>query len=68
MSATTRTPLITEEEYQESLRKTFGEELAFTCNLPYEQRLQVIREFQRNFDTPKDVVWTAEGYTGPDLP
>ena len=45
-----------------------GEELAAICNLPYEERLQVIDEFQRHFDTPKDLVWPAEGYTGPDLP
>jgi len=68
MSASTRPPLISEEEYQETLRKTFGEELAAICNLPYEERVRVIAEYQRNFDTPKDLVWPAEGYTGPDLP
>jgi hypothetical protein len=68
MSATTRVPLITENEYQEDLRKALGEELAAICNLPYRQRLQAIDDYQRHFDTPKDHVWPAEGYTGPDLP
>jgi hypothetical protein len=68
MTANTPIPLLTEEQYQETLRKTLGEEWAAICNLPYEKRLQVIDEFQRHFDTPKDLVWPAEGYTGPDLP
>jgi hypothetical protein len=50
------------------LRKSFGEELAAICNLPYEERVKAIDDFQRNFDTPHDLVWPAEGYTGPDLP
>ena len=61
-------PLISEELYQELLRKAFGEELAAICNLPYDERVKAIDDFQRNFDTPHDAVWPAEGYTGPDLP
>lgn len=61
-------PIISKEQYQELLRKTFGEELAAICNLPYEERIKAIAERQRNFDTPHDLVWPAEGYTGPDLP
>jgi len=61
-------PLISEALYQELLRKSFGEELAALCNLPYEERVKAIDDFQRNFDTPHDLVWPAEGYTGPDLP
>jgi hypothetical protein len=68
MNTTLRTPLISEEEYQEDLRRALGEELAEICNLPYEERIQAIDDYQRNFDTPKDLVWPAEGYTGPDLP
>jgi len=68
MTANTPIPLLTEEQYQETLRKTLGEKWAAICNLPYEERLQVIDDFQRHFDTQKDLVWPAEGYTGPDLP
>jgi len=68
MTALGRISLLTEEQYQETLRKTLGEEWAAICNLPYEERLQVIDDFQRHFDTPKDLVWPAEGYTGLDLP
>ena len=53
MTANGRIPLLTEEQYQETLRKTLGEELAAICNLRYEERLQAIDEFQRHFDTPK---------------
>jgi hypothetical protein len=65
---TTKKPLISEERYQQVLRKNFGEELAAISNLPYEERLAAIADFQNNFDTPHDKVWPAEGYTGPDLP
>ncbi len=68
MSATVSKPLITEQEYQEVLRRTFGEELAAICNLPFEERLKAIAEQQQQFDTPHDRVWPSEGYTGPDLP
>lgn len=61
-------PLISEQEYQEILRKTFGEELAALCNLPHEELLKAIAEAQAQFDTPHDLIWPAEGYTGPDLP
>ena len=68
MSVTASKPLISEKEYQEVLRKTFGEELAAICNLPFEERVRAIAEYQQNFDTPHDRVWPSEGYTGPDLP
>jgi hypothetical protein len=42
MSLTSQKPLISEEEYQEVLRKTLGEELAALCNLPFEERLRAI--------------------------
>ena len=61
-------PLVTEEEYQRMLRESLGDELAVLCNLPYEERIKAIADFQNNFDTPHDKVWPAEGYTGPDLP
>ncbi len=68
MSEATAKPLISEEDYQEVLHKSFGEEMAAICNLPYEQRVKAIAENQQQFDTPHDLVWPAEGYTGPDLP
>lgn len=61
-------PTITEKYYQELLIKAFGEEQAAICNLPYEEMCAAIDEQQAHFDTPKDLVWPAEGYTGPDLP
>jgi hypothetical protein len=60
--------IISAEGYQELLRSSLGEELAAICNLPYEERLEAVADFQENFDTPHDRVWPAEGYTGPDLP
>jgi hypothetical protein len=60
--------IISAERYQELLRISLGEELAAICNLPYEERLEAVADFQENFDTPHDRVWPAEGYTGPDLP
>ena len=68
MSEPTAKPLISEEDYQEVLRRSFGEEMAAICNLPYEQRVKAIAENLEQFDTPRDLVWPAEGYTGPDLP
>jgi hypothetical protein len=61
-------PIMSEEAYQEILRRTLGEELAAQCNLPYPERVKSIAEEQRLFDTPQDEIWPAEGYTGPDLP
>jgi predicted house-cleaning noncanonical NTP pyrophosphatase (MazG superfamily) len=60
--------IVSDEEYQELLRRSLGEEMAAICNLPYAERLEAIADFQENFDTPNDRVWPAEGYTGPDLP
>ena len=60
--------IISEERYQDLLRKEFGEERAVICCSPYEERLKIIANYQQNFDTPRDSVWPAEGYTGPDLP
>ena len=60
--------VISEEQYQEILRKSLGEEWAAICNLPYEERLKAIADYQNRFDTPRDLVWPCEGYTGPDLP
>lgn len=57
-----------EELYNEALRRLLGEELAAICRLPLAERLEVIAEQQRQFDTPRDLVWPAEGYTGPELP
>ena len=68
MSPSPAKPLISEEAYQKILRKAFGEELAAICNLPYEERIEAIAEYQQNFETPNDKIWPAEGYTGPDLP
>jgi hypothetical protein len=68
MSLSPAKPLISEEAYQEVLRKTLGEELAAICNLPYEERIGAIAEYQQNFETPHDKIWPAEGYLGPDLP
>jgi cytochrome c peroxidase len=68
VSKTATKPVISEALYQELLRKSFGEELAAICNLPYEERVRAVEEFQQKFDTPHDLVWPAEGYTGPDLP
>jgi len=68
MSVSASKPLITEQEYQEVLRRTLGEELAAICNLPFEERVRAIAECQQHFDTPHDRVWPSEGYTGPDLP
>jgi hypothetical protein len=68
MSLPPAKPMISEEAYQEVLRRTLGEELAAICNLPYPERIQAIAEYQQNFETPHDKVWPAEGYTGPDLP
>ena len=65
---TAKKPRISEERYQEVLRKNFGEEMAGFSNLPYEERLVAIADFQNNFDTLHDKIWPAEGYTGPDLP
>jgi len=56
MTANGRIPLLTEEQYQETLRKTLGEKWAAICNLPYEERLQVIDDFQRHFDTQKELL------------
>lgn len=60
--------IVSDERYQELLREALGEEWAAISNLPYEERLHVIADFQENFDTPRDRVWPAEGYAGPDLP
>lgn len=68
MSSQPAKPIISKERYQELLRKTLGEELAAICNLPYDERIKAIGEYQQNFETPHDRVWPAEGYTGPDLP
>jgi 2-C-methyl-D-erythritol 4-phosphate cytidylyltransferase len=68
MNTLMKKPLITEARYQEVLRQALGEELAAICNLPYEERLKAIADQQNSFDTPRDKVWPAEGYTGPDLP
>ena len=60
--------IISDERYQEVLRRDLGEEWAAISNLPYEERLKAIADYQQTFDTPRDRVWPAEGYTGPDLP
>jgi len=57
-----------EELYDDALRRLLGEELAAICRLSLEERIEIIAEQQRAFDTPRDLVWPAEGYTGPDLP
>ena len=60
--------IISDERYQGLLRRDLGEEWAALCNLPYKDRLREIADYQQNFDTPRDCVWPAEGYTGLDLP
>lgn len=57
-----------EELYDDALRRLLGEELAAICRLPLEERIEIIAEHLRAFDTRRDLVWPAEGYTGPDLP
>jgi len=60
--------IVSEERYQELLKTALGEEWAAISNLPYEERVAAIADYQENFDTPRDLVWPAEGYAGPDLP
>ena len=56
--------VISEERYQDLLRKEFGEERAAICCSPYEERLKIIADDQQNYDTPRDSVWPAEGHAG----
>jgi hypothetical protein len=44
-----RMPLISEDVYQAILRRTLGEEMAALCNLPYQERLNAIAEYQGQF-------------------
>lgn len=46
----------------------FGEDQARINRLPKAEFLAWIDQAQREADTPSDLVWPAEGYTGPQLP
>jgi len=48
--------------------RLLGEEQARINRLPEAQFLAWIDQAQREADTPSDLVWPAEGYTGPQLP
>lgn len=60
--------IISEERYQELLRKSLGDEWAAISNLPEDELQRAVADYRNAHDTPSDIIWPSEGYTGPDLP